>query len=47
MEALPDGLIAIVKRDCPTCVPVAPVLRQIAAQAGPLNLAHLRHRIDE
>ena len=27
---LPDGLVAVVKRDCPTCVLVAPVLRQIA-----------------
>lgn len=28
---LPDGLVAIVKRDCPTCVVVAPVLEQLAA----------------
>jgi len=26
----PDGLVAVVKRDCPTCVLVAPVLAQLA-----------------
>ena len=30
---LPDGLVAIVKRECPTCVTVAPVLRELAARA--------------
>ena len=35
--ALPDGLVAVVKRDCPTCVLVEPVLRQLAA-AGPLQV---------
>src|SRR6185436_9605653 len=34
-QALPDGLVAVVKRDCPTCVLVEPVLRQLAA-AGTL-----------
>lgn len=29
---LPEGLIAIVKRDCPTCLLVEPVLQQIAAR---------------
>ena len=29
---LPSGLVAFVKRDCPTCELVAPVLGQIAAQ---------------
>jgi len=29
---LPLGLVAFVKRDCPTCALVAPVLREIAAQ---------------
>jgi thiol-disulfide isomerase/thioredoxin len=29
--ALPDGLVAVVKRDCPTCVAVAPVLAQLDA----------------
>ena len=28
---LPDGLVAVVKRDCPTCVVVAPVLAELAA----------------
>lgn len=27
---LPDGLVAVVKRDCPTCVLVAPVLAELA-----------------
>ena len=27
----PDGLIAVVKRDCPTCNLIVPALRQIAA----------------
>ena len=31
---LPDGLVAVVKRDCPTCVLVAPVLVDLAARAG-------------
>jgi len=31
---LPDGLVAFVKRDCPTCVVVAPVLAQISAAPG-------------
>jgi hypothetical protein len=33
---LPDGLVAIVKRDCPTCRLVAPVLAELAN--GPLPL---------
>ena len=32
--ALPDGLVAIVKRDCPTCALVVPVLAQLAADPG-------------
>lgn len=28
-KALPDGLVAFVKRDCPTCVLVAPVLAEL------------------
>ncbi len=32
--ALRDGLIAVVKRDCPTCVDIAPVLEEIN-QRGP------------
>ncbi len=31
--ALPDGLVAVVKRDCPTCVEVVPVLEEL--QHGP------------
>ena len=38
MDAFPDGLIAVVKRDCPTCVTAAPALREIAAQAGPFRV---------
>ena len=31
-DALPsDGLLAVVKRDCPTCVLVAPLLAELAA----------------
>ena len=30
---LPDGLVAVVKRDCPTCVLVAPVLADLAQRA--------------
>lgn len=33
----PDGLVAIVKRDCPTCVLVGPVLAQLQA-AGPITI---------
>jgi thiol-disulfide isomerase/thioredoxin len=29
---LPDGIVAFVKRDCPTCETVAPVLRELAKQ---------------
>ena len=35
MSALPeDGLVAVVKRDCPTCVMTAPVLGELARRAG-------------
>src|SRR5437016_5641209 len=35
MTTLPeDGLVAIVKRDCPTCVMTAPVLGELARRAG-------------
>ena len=35
MTALPhDGLVAVVKRDCPTCVMTAPVLGELARRAG-------------
>ena len=29
-----DGLVAVVKRDCPTCVLAAPVLGDLAHNAG-------------
>src|SRR6185295_8594598 len=29
----PDGLVAFVKRDCPTCVLIQPVLRQLSGRA--------------
>src|SRR6202035_3764131 len=38
--ALPDGLVAVVKRDCPTCRLVTPVLAQLrdTADAPPLTI---------
>ena len=35
---LPDGVVAVVKRDCPTCVLVAPVLAQLVAGGTPLTV---------
>ncbi len=35
---LPDGLVAVVKRDCPTCALVAPVLAQVAAAGARLTV---------
>jgi hypothetical protein len=35
---LPDGLVAVVKRDCPTCVLVEPVLGTLAASGRPLTV---------
>lgn len=32
--SLPDGLVAVVKRDCPTCELVAPVLLDLSDRAG-------------
>ena len=37
VPVLPDGLVAFVKRDCPTCEVVAPVLRQLA-EAGSITV---------
>ena len=34
MQELPDGLVAVVKRDCPTCEVVGPVLAALAASPG-------------
>ncbi|CAN5688039.1 hypothetical protein BH20ACT2_BH20ACT2_11270 [soil metagenome] len=36
VPTLPDGLVAVVKRDCPTCVLVAPVLADLAGRSEPL-----------
>ncbi len=33
MSLLPDGLTVVVKRDCPTCVMIEPVLRRLATDA--------------
>jgi hypothetical protein len=38
MQELPDGWIAVVKHDCPTCVLVEPVLRQLAAASTSLTV---------
>jgi hypothetical protein len=35
---LPDGLVAVVKRDCPTCGLVAPVLGELAARGRPVTV---------
>ncbi|MBW2388991.1 MAG: thioredoxin family protein, partial [Deltaproteobacteria bacterium] len=35
--ALPNGIVAFVKRDCPTCELVAPVLRELA-EGGSLTV---------
>src|SRR5690606_13420515 len=35
---LPDGLVAVVKRDCPTCTLVEPVLAQLARSGTPLTV---------
>ena len=36
--SLPDGLVAIVKRDCPTCRLVAPVLAELASGDDPVTV---------
>ncbi len=38
MNTLSDGLIAVVKRDCPTCVLVEPVLGQLATDKVPFTV---------
>ena len=38
MSTLPDGLIAVVKRDCPTCILVEPVLKRIGGPDGSLTV---------
>ncbi len=37
-HGLPDGLAVVVKRDCPTCVMVEPVLHQLAQAGIPLTV---------
>ncbi len=34
MKNFPDGLVAVVKRDCPTCALIEPVLQRLAAGAA-------------
>ena len=36
MKHFSDGLIAVVKRDCPTCTLIEPVLQQLSAGGEPL-----------
>ena len=38
MPALPDGLTVVVKRDCPTCVMVVPVLAELARAGKALRI---------
>lgn len=38
LRRLPDGVVAIVKRECPTCVAVAPVLAQLAGAGVELTV---------
>ncbi len=34
----PDGLVVIVKRDCPTCILIEPVLQRLATSGAPLTV---------
>ncbi len=38
MNPLPDGFIVVAKRDCPTCLLVEPLLRQLAEGDAPLTI---------
>lgn len=38
MPSLPDGLIVVAKRDCPTCQLIEPLLAVIEREAGPLTV---------
>ncbi|MFL1482818.1 thioredoxin family protein [Marinobacter sp. LN3S78] len=38
MPLLPDGLIVVAKRDCPTCQLIEPLLADIDREAGPLTV---------
>ena len=37
-NALPDGLVVVLKRDCPTCTLIEPVLKQLVATDTPLTV---------
>jgi hypothetical protein len=37
-DLLDDGLVVVVKRDCPTCLLVVPVLEQLAASERPVDV---------
>ncbi len=38
MSSLPDGLIVVAKRECPTCTLVEPLLRELAQGRSPLTV---------
>ena len=38
MNPLPNGLIVVAKRECPTCLLVEPVLRELADGEAPLTV---------
>jgi hypothetical protein len=53
---LPDGVVAVVKRDCPTCVLVGPVLAELETAGVPLTVftqddpafpEQVRNRVDD
>jgi hypothetical protein len=35
---LPDGVVAFVKRDCPTCTMIAPVLAELSTTRGDMTV---------
>ena len=47
MDRLPDGLVVVGKRGCPTCVLIEPVLARLAARFGNLKLAARQEAMDE
>jgi len=38
MSALPDGLVVVAKRECPTCELIEPLLGELARRAGPITV---------
>jgi len=38
MQTLSEGLVVVVKRDCPTCTLIAPVLARIVGEGGPCTV---------